>query len=222
MNPKTRPQQTTVPPTPLTGPIPVRQASHPLNPGARWLLHGQDLHACTTAWQTPHGQAPIQPGAPRYWDAIRVHARLGDQALRLLAANHKPGPVLDTGADLIFLVPALFHDWNTLLTGVTVVQNKYWNWGRDLTTHLGPHSAPLPCPQPGIPHPEGGRWVIEPDGSGTLTFAGQLALALHSANPAAIAPTPRPSAQATPEPEPAQRHNNLAAFFKRPHPQEAS
>ncbi|MFD9686771.1 hypothetical protein ACFWXO_13550 [Kitasatospora sp. NPDC059088] len=222
MNPTTRPQYTTVPPTPHAEPIPVRRAGHPLNSGARWLLHGQDLQACTTAWQTPHGQAPIEPGAPRYWDAIRVHARLGDLALHHLAVDHQPGPVLDTGADLVFLVPALFHDWNTLLTGITVVQNKCWNWGRSLTAHLGPNSAPLPCPQPGIPHRKGARWLVEPDGSGTLTFTGQLAVALHTAYPAAIAPTHRPPAQTTPEPQAAQRQNNLAAFFKRPHPQEAS
>ncbi|MQS17517.1 hypothetical protein F7Q99_36365 [Streptomyces kaniharaensis] len=180
--------------------------------GARWLLQGQDTRACITAWQSPHGLAPIHPGAPRHWDAISVQTQLGEQALHLLADRTTPGPVLLTGTSLVFWVPPLHHDWNVLLTGIS---SAGVDWGRDLTAHHGPASSPLMCPQPGIPRDTGVRWLVAPDGGQFLTPTGQLADILHSAYRTAVEQGPQPAEQDIPRTRTTRRPTNLAAHFRR-------
>jgi hypothetical protein len=205
-----------------TSPWPARAFQS--NPGAQWLLNEQEnLASCVAAWRTPHGLAPIHPGAPRFWDAIRVHAALGEKALQLLLADGtKPGPVLAADRSMTFLVPLLHHPWDVLLTGIAETDKGSFNWGDVLTTHFGAGSEPLLCPQPGFLHRKGPQWHVEPDGTGALTFTGRLAEALSTAFEALDKPSSRTRPQNRPSARPAGPANFAAFVRRQPSTAEAS
>ncbi|MEV7122151.1 hypothetical protein [Kitasatospora griseola] len=211
---------------PLTSPrLTTADQPRPPTGGARWLLTGQSAVDCAPAWCSPHGLAPIRVGARTGWNAIRVQTRLGEHALRnLLAEPTALGPVLDTGANLVFLVPTLHHSWPVLLHGTADTPTGTWNWGATLTQHLGLGHV-LHCPQPGIPRRKGPRWLVEPDGHGALTLTGRLAEALHSAYRAVIAPALAEFAeppQSRTQQRPANPANFAAFARRRPSTAEAS
>ncbi len=193
-------------------------------PGALWLAQGHaNPTECLGTWRQPHALAPLRIGTGT-WDVIRTDSRLGEEALRILCTSTTPGPVLTTGTEGIFLIPRLTTPWHTLLTGIDDTPKGRWEWGRGLTSHLAADSGlPLFAPQPGLLRRRKPLWLIEPDGSETLTLAGQLATALHQAYRAVLGPAAArtfPQAAAK-RPTPANP-TNFAAFARRPHNAEAA
>ncbi|MGW6978740.1 hypothetical protein ACWGE1_04650 [Streptomyces sp. NPDC054932] len=139
-------------------------------PGARtaveWLVSvAPDPDACRREWERdPLGVALLPAG--RRWDVLILPAELGRptfDVLRLL--NDLPGPVLaDFGdARLGFFVPAgTTSRW--IGTGVRGAGRGTW----------------IVVPYPG--RATGGvRWLVLPDGEGTLTDPAVLELAMHEA-----------------------------------------
>ncbi|MEV5061349.1 bifunctional DNA primase/polymerase [Streptomyces sp. NPDC053794] len=108
----------------------------------------------------------------RWWDVVLAAGTAGRSALdRLTAHGPRPGPVLaDTaGTRVCFLVPpgtagASFR------AGVRVVGAGAW----------------LVAPHPEVTS-RGLRWLVPPDGSGTLTAPSRLADALPPASPNGLA-----------------------------------
>ncbi|MFH9607606.1 bifunctional DNA primase/polymerase [Streptomyces sp. NPDC017448] len=135
-----------------------------------WLASAApDPGACRWEWERhPQGIALLPAG--RRWDVLVLPGELGRPTLGVLARlRARPGPVLTghggsrTG---FFVPPGTASRW--VGTGVRVCGRGAW----------------IVVPHPG--RPAGGvRWLIPPDGSGTLTDAGLLELAMHEAAGAA-------------------------------------
>ncbi|MFG2136318.1 hypothetical protein [Streptomyces sp. NPDC048650] len=131
-----------------------------------WLLSAAtDPDACRREWaRNPLGVTLLPAG--RHWDVLIVAGRLGPPALGVLTRLlDRPGPVLgDFGDDR---------------TGFFVPPGTTARW---LGTHVrgaGPGSW-IVTPPPG--RVTGGvRWLVPPDGTGTLTDPFVLELALHEA-----------------------------------------
>lgn len=131
-----------------------------------WLVSAApDPDECRNEWErNPLGVALLPAG--RIWDVLIVPAELGyptlDVLTRLLS---QPGPVLADFGDsrMGFLVPAgTAARW--IGTGVRGAGRGTW----------------IVVPYPG--RSSGGvRWLIPPDGSGTLTDPSVLELAMHEA-----------------------------------------
>lgn len=131
-----------------------------------WLVSAApDPDECRNEWErNPLGVALLPAG--RIWDVLIVPAELGyptlDVLTRLLS---QPGPVLADFGDsrMGFLVPAgTAARW--IGTGVRGEGRGTW----------------IVVPYPG--RSSGGvRWLIPPDGSGTLTDPSVLELAMHEA-----------------------------------------
>lgn len=147
-------------------------------PGARtaveWLVSvAPDPDACRWEWErNPLGVALLPAG--RRWDVLILPGELGQPTLDVLRLLlDRPGPVLaDSGATwrgcasmprLGFFVPAgTASRW--LGTGVRGAGHGSW----------------IVVPHPG--RAAGGvRWVVLPDGEGTLTDPSVLELAMHEA-----------------------------------------
>ncbi|KUL36119.1 hypothetical protein ADL22_25425 [Streptomyces sp. NRRL F-4489] len=131
-----------------------------------WLASAApDPAACRRAWErNPLGVALLEAG--RRWDVLIVEGALGHPALALLAREaYRPGPVLSDFRDARtgFLVPTgTAAHW--LATGVRAAGPGTW----------------IVVPYPG--RATGGvRWLVPPDGSGTLTDPAALERALHAA-----------------------------------------
>ncbi|MFD9476371.1 MULTISPECIES: hypothetical protein [Streptomyces] len=139
-------------------------------PGARtavdWLVSGApDPDACRWEWErNPLGVALLPAG--RRWDVLILPGELGRPTLDVLRLLlDRPGPVLaDFGdARVGFFVPAgTASRW--LGTGVRGAGRGSW----------------IVVPYPG--RATGGvRWLVLPDGEGTLTDPAVLELAMHEA-----------------------------------------
>ncbi|MEU3525613.1 hypothetical protein AB0E62_17355 [Streptomyces sp. NPDC038707] len=133
---------------------------------AGWLASvAPDPEACRRQWErSPLGVALLPAG--KAWDVLFLPGDLGyptlDVLCRLLG---RPGPVLAGPGDdrLGFLVPpGTAARW--LGTGVRTAGAGTW----------------IVVPYPGRPA-RGVRWLVEPDGSGTLTDPALLELAMHEA-----------------------------------------
>ncbi|MFE1285938.1 hypothetical protein [Streptomyces sp. NPDC058751] len=131
-----------------------------------WLASvAPDPEACRWEWERgPRGVALLPAG--KVWDVLILPAELGYPTLDVLTrVLDRPGPVLvDFGdARMGFFVPAgTAARW--LGTGVRTAGPGTW----------------IVVPYPG--RVAGGvRWLVEPDGSGTLTDPALLELAMHEA-----------------------------------------
>ncbi|MET7451718.1 hypothetical protein ABZT03_07450 [Streptomyces sp. NPDC005574] len=131
-----------------------------------WLASvAPDPRACRREWErNPHGVALLPAG--RAWDVLILPSALGYPTLDVLTRIlDRPGPVLvDFGdARMGFLVPpGTAARW--LGTGIRTAGTGTW----------------IVVPYPG--RPTGGvRWLVPPDGSGTLTDPALLELAMHEA-----------------------------------------
>ncbi|MFJ9178676.1 hypothetical protein [Streptomyces sp. NPDC102360] len=131
-----------------------------------WLVSvAPDPDACRWEWErNPHGVALLPAG--ERWDVLILPGELGYPTLDVLRrVIDRPGPVLaDFGAARMgFFVPAgTAARW--LGTGVRAVGRGSW----------------IVAPYPG--RLAGGvRWLVPPDGSGTLTDPALLELSMHEA-----------------------------------------
>ncbi|GLX51986.1 hypothetical protein Shyhy01_49360 [Streptomyces hygroscopicus subsp. hygroscopicus] len=131
-----------------------------------WLASvAPDPEGCRRDWErSPHGVALLPAG--RAWDVLILPGRLGRPTLGVLTrVLGRPGPVLaDFGDNRVgFLVPPGTADrW--LGTGIRTAGAGTW----------------IVVPHPGRAA-RGMRWLVPPDGSGTLTDAALLELAMHEA-----------------------------------------
>ncbi|WP_258024327.1 bifunctional DNA primase/polymerase [Streptomyces bambusae] len=131
-----------------------------------WLVSAApDPDACRWAWErNPLGVALLPAG--RRWDVLVLPGDLGRAALHVLRRlPGRPGPVLagSAAARVGFFVPeGTASRW--LGTGVRGVGHGSW----------------VAVPHPG--RATGGmRWLVLPDGQGTLTDPALLELAMHDA-----------------------------------------
>ncbi|MFD9504583.1 hypothetical protein [Streptomyces sp. NPDC060035] len=131
-----------------------------------WLASAApDPDACRWEWErNPQGIALLPAG--KRWDVLILPGELGYPTLDVLTRLiDRPGPVLAGFGDSrmgFFVPPGTVARW--LGTGVRGVGQGAW----------------IVIPYPG--RTVGGvRWLIQPDGSGTLTDATVLELAMHEA-----------------------------------------
>ncbi|MFD9431408.1 hypothetical protein [Streptomyces sp. NPDC060002] len=131
-----------------------------------WLASvAPDPEACRWEWErNPLGVALLPAG--RAWDVLILPGELGYPTLDVLTRIlHRPGPVLvDFGDNRMgFLVaPGTAARW--LGTGIRTAGDGTW----------------IVVPYPGR-STRGVRWLVPPDGSGTLTDPALLELAMHEA-----------------------------------------
>ncbi|MFI1112912.1 MULTISPECIES: hypothetical protein [Streptomyces] len=131
-----------------------------------WLLSAApDPEGCERSWEEdPHGVVLLPAGA--LWDVLLVPGALGRAALDvLLRCTDRPGPVLAGIGDArlgFFVPPGTSGRW--FGEGIRGAGAGTWI---------------------AVPHPErlgtGMRWLILPDGEGTLTDPPLLELALREA-----------------------------------------
>ncbi|MGW2084438.1 hypothetical protein [Streptomyces sp. NPDC001880] len=132
-----------------------------------WLVSvAPDPDACRWQWErNPRGVALLPAG--RRWDVLILPGELGYPTLDVLTRLlDRPGPVLSDFGDArmgFFVAPGTVARW--VGTGVRGVGRGAW----------------IVVPHPGRASNGGVRWLIPPDGSGTLTDATLLELAMHEA-----------------------------------------
>ncbi|MET9660365.1 hypothetical protein [Streptomyces sp. NPDC006510] len=132
-----------------------------------WLASvAPDPDACRWEWERdPRGVALLPAG--RRWDVLILTGELGYPTLDVLTRLiDRPGPVLSDFGDArmgFFVPPGTVARW--VGTGIRGVGRGTW--------------IVVPCP--GREANGGVRWLIPPDGSGTLTDATLLELAMHEA-----------------------------------------
>ncbi|PSM37925.1 hypothetical protein C6Y14_39565 [Streptomyces dioscori] len=131
-----------------------------------WLASvAPDPDACRFEWErNPMGVALLPAG--KVWDVLILPGQLGYPTLDVLSrVLDQPGPVLVDFGDArmgFFVPPGTAARW--LGTGVRTAGRGTW----------------IVVPYPG--RSTGGvRWLIPPDGSGTLTDPALLELAMHEA-----------------------------------------
>lgn len=133
----------------------------------QWLASAApDPEACRREWErNPLGVTLLPAGSA--WDVLILPGGLGYATLDVLTRFlGRPGPVLvDFGdARMGFLVPpGTAARW--LGTGIRTAGSGTW----------------IVVPRPGRSSPGGVRWLVPPDGSGTLTDPALLELAMHEA-----------------------------------------
>ncbi|MYU22404.1 hypothetical protein [Streptomyces sp. SID8352] len=140
-------------------------------PGAQtalaWLASAApDPESCRREWErNPLGVALLPAG--HRWDVLILPSRLGHPTLDVLTrVLDQPGPVLADFGDArtgFFVPPGTAARW--LGTGIRTAGVGTW----------------IVVPYPGRPATGGIRWLIPPDGTGTLTDPGLLELAMHEA-----------------------------------------
>ncbi|MGW1003898.1 bifunctional DNA primase/polymerase [Streptomyces sp. NPDC002520] len=132
----------------------------------QWLASAApDPEACRWEWErNPLGVALLPAG--RAWDVLILPGELGSPTLDVLTrVLGRPGPVLvDVGGDRVgfFVPPGTAARW--LGTGIRTAGSGTW----------------IVVPHPGRAG-RGVRWLVRPDGSGTLTDPALLELAMHEA-----------------------------------------
>lgn len=131
-----------------------------------WLVSvAPDPEACRWEWErNPLGVALLPAG--RRWDVLILPGELGQTALGVLGLlTDRPGPVLADFGDTrlgFFVPPGTASRW--IGTGVRGAGRGTW----------------IVVPYPG--RATGGvRWLVVPDGQGTLTDPVLLELAMHEA-----------------------------------------
>ncbi|MCB5909341.1 hypothetical protein [Streptomyces pinistramenti] len=131
-----------------------------------WLVAvAPDPDACRGEWEgNPLGVVLLPAG--RRWDVLIIEGGLGYPTLDVLSrVIDRPGPVLSDFGDSrmgFFVPPGTASRW--LGTGVRAAGAGTW----------------IVIPYPG--RATGGvRWIVPPDGTGTLTDPALLELALHEA-----------------------------------------
>ena len=131
-----------------------------------WLASAaSDPESCRWEWEhNPLGVTLLPAG--RLWDVLIVSAELGHPALDVLnRCLDSPGPVLADFGDArlgFFVPPGTATRW--LGTGIRCAGSGTW----------------IVVPYPG--RATGGtRWIVPPDGRGTLTDPVVLELAMHEA-----------------------------------------
>ncbi|MEU2333744.1 hypothetical protein ABZ608_09060 [Streptomyces sp. NPDC013172] len=131
-----------------------------------WLASvAPDPESCRWAWErNPLGVALLPAG--RAWDVLILPGELGCRTLDVLTrVLDRPGPVLvDFGDNRVgfFVPPGTAARW--LGTGIRTSGAGTW----------------IVVPHPGR-SAHGVRWLVTPDGSGTLTDPALLELAMHEA-----------------------------------------
>lgn len=131
-----------------------------------WLVSAApDPGACRWAWErNPHGVALLPAG--RRWDVLILPGELGYPTLDVLnRLVGRPGPVLaDFGEERMgfFVPPGTAGRW--IGTGVRTAGSGTW----------------IVVPYPGRAAGKV-RWLVVPDGSGTLNDPQLLELAMHEA-----------------------------------------
>ncbi len=131
-----------------------------------WLVSvAPDPDACRWEWErNPLGVALLPAG--RRWDVLILPGELGYPTLDILARLlDRPGPVLAGFGDSrmgFFVPPGTVDRW--LGTGVRGAGRGTWI----VVPHPGRAAA-------------GVRWLVLPDGAGTLTDPALLELAMHEA-----------------------------------------
>ncbi|MFE5829529.1 hypothetical protein ACFQ67_00795 [Streptomyces sp. NPDC056488] len=131
-----------------------------------WLLSAApDPDACRWEWERgPHGVALLPAGVR--WDVLILPAELGYPTLDVLTRLvGRPGPVLADFGDArmgFFVPPGTAARW--LGTGIRSAGAGTWI----VVPHPGRASGAV-------------RWLVVPDGTGTLTDAPLLELAMHEA-----------------------------------------
>ncbi|WP_327185333.1 hypothetical protein [Streptomyces sp. NBC_01334] len=131
-----------------------------------WLASvAPDPEACRWEWErNPLGVALLPAG--KAWDVLILPGELGYPTLDvLIRILHRPGPVLvDFGDNRMgfFVAPGTAARW--LGTGIRTAGAGTW----------------IVVPYPGR-STRGVRWLVPPDGSGTLTDPALLELAMHEA-----------------------------------------
>lgn len=136
-----------------------------------WLASvAPDPDACRWEWErSPQGIVLLPAG--RRWDVLILPGELGYPTLDVLTRLiDRPGPVLSDFGDArmgFFVEPGTVARW--LGTGVRGAGPGTW----------------IVVPYPGRVTVSGVRWLITPDGSGTLTDPTLLELAMHEAAAAA-------------------------------------
>ncbi|MFF5422761.1 MULTISPECIES: hypothetical protein [unclassified Streptomyces] len=140
-------------------------------PGIRsaveWLASvAPEPDACRWEWErNPHGVALLPAG--RRWDVLILPGGLGRSALDVLTRLvARPGPVLADLGDAragFFVPPGTAARW--LGTGVRAAGSGTW----------------IVVPHPGRVTTGGVRWLVPPDGTGTLTDPALLERAMHEA-----------------------------------------
>jgi hypothetical protein len=133
-----------------------------------WLSSvAPDPDACLREWEgNPRGIALLPAG--ERWDVLIIPAELGYPTLDVLTRLiDRPGPVLADFGDArmgFFVPPGTAERW--IGTGIRSAGSGTWIV---------------------VPHPDSGRttggtrWLIRPDGSGTLNDPALLELAMHEA-----------------------------------------
>ncbi|MFI8190346.1 hypothetical protein ACIF8T_16310 [Streptomyces sp. NPDC085946] len=133
----------------------------------QWLASvAPDPGACRREWErNPHGVALLPAG--RAWDVLILPGALGRPTLDVLTrVLDRPGPVLAGSGDArtgFFVPPGTASRW--LGTGIRAAGRGTW----------------IVVPYPGRAATGGVRWLVSPDGSGTLTDPVLLELAMHEA-----------------------------------------
>ncbi|OEU91377.1 hypothetical protein [Streptomyces oceani] len=131
-----------------------------------WLVSAApDPDACRRAWRSDPLGVMLLP-AGRLWDVLVVTSGLGPATFDVLTGwLERPGPVLaDFGGARVgfFVPPGTSAHWTA--TGVRGAGLGSW----------------IVVPRPG-PVTAGVRWLVPPDGAGTLTNPRVLESALHEA-----------------------------------------
>ncbi|WP_335938214.1 hypothetical protein [Streptomyces sp. PTD5-9] len=132
-----------------------------------WLVSAApDPDACRWVWERdPRGIALLPAG--RRWDVLILPGDLGHSTLDVLTRLvDRPGPVLSDFGDSrmgFFVPPGTADRW--IGTGVRGAGRGTW----------------IVVPYPGGEPADGVRWLVPPDGSGTLNDPSLLELALHEA-----------------------------------------
>ncbi|WP_406091974.1 hypothetical protein [Streptomyces sp. NBC_01013] len=132
-----------------------------------WLASvAPDPGACRREWERDPRRIALLP-AGRRWDVLILPGVLGYPTLDVVTRLvDRPGPVLSDFGDArmgFFVPPGTAARW--LGTGVRGAGRGTW----------------IVVPHPGRAVVAGVRWLIPPDGSGTLTDATLLELAMHEA-----------------------------------------
>ncbi|MFF5127893.1 hypothetical protein ACFY41_13355 [Streptomyces syringium] len=128
-----------------------------------WLASAApDPETCRWEWErSPLGVALLPAG--RLWDVLILPGGLGYPTLDVLSRRaDRPGPVLADSRVGFFVPPGTAARW--IGTGVRGAGRGAWIV---------------------VPHParavSGVRWIVPPDGSGTLNDPAALELAMHEA-----------------------------------------
>ncbi|MGK5544211.1 hypothetical protein ACSNOH_05695 [Streptomyces sp. URMC 127] len=132
-----------------------------------WLsTAAPDPETCRWEWErNPLGVALLPAG--RLWDVLILPSVLGRPTLEILTrCTERVGPVLVDFGDCrmgFFVPPGTADGW--VATGVRAAGTGSW----------------IVVPHPGRAAASGVRWVVPPDGTGTLTDPVLLELSMHEA-----------------------------------------